>query len=261
MTSGHGALSLAILVEAALKVSDGQCYSHAWACDSNTHWSVRIHVHFKFYKCFQTILCDPWTIQTALLWQRHKLYWSEQRAKNQHHWSRADKLPWQTGLHEDFQRPPFIPYGRLLGETDRSSALDSGRDFAAVWHQPPHTQTVDNTDGRSPGHFKCQAVNSSVNWSWQSDCTDTCNYSHSEIQMTAVTAPPGDFDRKDLHTSQWKQVQCLEAMETGTSGDSPETSQVDWWQAKHSSGWCSFDERQSGSTEWPADWTCGKGVA
>lgn len=28
-------------------------------------------------------------------------------------------------------------------------------------------------------------------------------------KMTAVTAPPGDFDRKDLHKNQWKQVQCL----------------------------------------------------
>lgn len=28
-------------------------------------------------------------------------------------------------------------------------------------------------------------------------------------KMTAVTAPPGDFDRKDLHQNQWKQVQCL----------------------------------------------------
>lgn len=28
-------------------------------------------------------------------------------------------------------------------------------------------------------------------------------------KMTPVTAPPGDFDHKDLHKNQWKQVQCL----------------------------------------------------
>lgn len=28
-------------------------------------------------------------------------------------------------------------------------------------------------------------------------------------KMTPVTAPPGDFDYKDLHKKQWKQVQCL----------------------------------------------------
>ncbi|KAL0151744.1 hypothetical protein M9458_052970 [Cirrhinus mrigala] len=28
-------------------------------------------------------------------------------------------------------------------------------------------------------------------------------------KITPVTAPPGDFDHKDLHKSQWKQVQCL----------------------------------------------------
>lgn len=174
---------------------------------SDTHWSAGIHVHFKFHKRFTLILCHPWAVQTVSLWQRHTLYWSVQRVKIQHQWSRADKLLDKQGCTWTFNAPHSSHMGgcweRLIGVASR---ILKGMLLRSDSNRLPH-EVLTTLMAEVMAILNARPL---IPVSTDPDNPTILTPAMILTQkMTPVTAPPGDFNHKDLHKNQFKQVQCL----------------------------------------------------